>query len=329
VTYELGAIDLLTSLLRVADGDAALRAYYEDFRARLGKRPTASELFHEGYSPRSVRRTYGSWPRFVGAMSDLGDGERAVVEQTGDFLDALEVTPITKSFKMLVLLAMLDQDALPGEITVDSLASAVAQIVRPSARLRSEFEVPVDDAGGLARVLVENPIRAWSEGRGTGDRSFFRFDAGRFVTTFAVPDSLRSDFQDLTRELVEWRLSEYLQRPGADAGQPGRFTCRVSHSSSRPILFLPDRKRYIGIPEGWARVYANGEWGRANFVKTALNVVQGPEGGENRLPAILRGWFGAKAGMPGTRHQVEFQPYEDGFAMSPRATTSGDDSPRR
>jgi hypothetical protein len=322
VTYELGAIDLLTSLLRVADGDAALRAYYEDFRERLGKRPTASELFHEGYSPRSVRPSYGSWLRFVGTMSDLGDGQRAVLEQAGDFLDALEVTPMTKSFKMLVLLAMLDRDALPGEIALDSLAAAVAELVRPSARLRSELEIPVDDADGLARLLVANPIRAWSEGRGTGGRSFFRFEAGRFATTFTVPDALRSDFQDLARELAEWRLSEYLQRPGPDAGQPGRFTCRVSHSGGRPILFLPDRKRHTGIPQGWTRVYADGEWARANFVKTAVNVLQDPEGGGNRLPEILRGWFGATAGMPGTRHQVEFQPYEDGFAMSPRATTS-------
>jgi hypothetical protein len=325
VTYELGAIDLLTSLLRVVRGDAALRAYYEDFRERIGKRPTASELFHEGYNPRSLRRSYGSWPRFVAAMGDLSDGQRTVLEQAGDFLDALEVTPMTKSFKMLVLLAMLDRDALPGEIALDSLTSAVAELVRPSSRLRSDLEDPVDDAASLARLLTDNPIKAWSEGRGTGGRSFFRFEANRFATTFTVPDPLRYDFQDLARELAEWKLSAYLQRPGPHADESGRFTCRVSHSAGSPILFLPDRKRYAGIPTGWSNVYANGEWIRANFVKMAVNVAEGPEGGRNRLPEILRGWFGANAGMPGTRHQVEFQPYEDGYAMSPRTTTSEDD----
>ena len=328
VTYELGAIDLLASLLRVADGDAALRAYYEDFRERLGQRPTASELFHEGYNPRSVRRGYGSWPRFVGAMGDLGDGQRAVLELAGDFLDALEVTPMTRSFKVLVLLAMLDRDALPGEIALDSLASAVAELAGRSARLRAELEVRGDEADGLARLLAENPIRAWTEGRGTGGRSFFRFEAGRFAAAFSVPDSLRPDFQDLVRELAEWRLAEYLQRPGPDAGQAGQFTCRVSHAGDRPILFLPDRRRQAGVPEGWTRVYADGEWSRANFVKVAVNVVQGPEGEENRLPEILRGWFGAEAGRPGTRHQVEFRPYEDGFAMRPCEPATGDASPR-
>jgi hypothetical protein len=33
-----------------------------------------------------------------------------------------------------------------------------------------------------------------------------------FRSTFEVPEELRSDFQDLVRELVDWRLAEYLQR---------------------------------------------------------------------------------------------------------------------
>ncbi len=245
VTYELGAIDLLTSLLRVAGGDAALRAYYEDFRERLGQRPTASELFHEGYSPRSVRRGYGSWLRFVGAMGDLGDGQRAVLEQAGDLLDALEVTPMTRSFKMLVLLAMLDRDALPGEIAIDALASAVAELVRPSARLQADLEVPLEDARRLARLLAENPIRAWSEGRGTGGRVFFRFEGGRFATAFAVPDSLRSDFQDLVRELTEWRLSDISAAPGAGRGSAGPIHV-PGEPRRRPPPAVPARPQAAG-----------------------------------------------------------------------------------
>jgi hypothetical protein len=143
-----------------------------------------------------------------------------------------------------------------------------------------------------------------------------------------VPDHLRSDFQDLVRELAEWRVAEYLERSRPDAQQSGWFTCRVSHAGGRPILFLPDRKRQAGIPEGWTPVYVDGKWTRANFVSKAINVVQDPHGQENRLAEILRGWFGDDAGRPGTRQQVEFEPYEDGFAMRPREPAAGGLSPR-
>jgi superfamily II DNA or RNA helicase/HKD family nuclease len=167
VTYALGAIDLLRSLLRVRGDDDALRAYYEDFRERLGERPTASELFHEGYSPRSVRQGHGSWPRFVEAMGDLGEGQQAALALAGDFLDALEATPMTKSYKMLVLLAMLDLDALPGEIAIGALAAAVADLARRSARLWAELETG-DEADGLARLADPEPDPGVDRGAGHG-----------------------------------------------------------------------------------------------------------------------------------------------------------------
>lgn len=67
VTYELKAIEILKSLLRARTPDA-LRAFYEDFRERHGIRPSATETFHEGYLPGSVRPQFGSWFGFVAAL---------------------------------------------------------------------------------------------------------------------------------------------------------------------------------------------------------------------------------------------------------------------
>ena len=62
VTYELEAIDILKSLLRrSATQDEALERYYEDFQALHGVRPTAMEVYQDGYNPRSVRERSGSW----------------------------------------------------------------------------------------------------------------------------------------------------------------------------------------------------------------------------------------------------------------------------
>ena len=71
VTYELAAINILRSLLRIPKDDDALQAYYLDFRERHGIRPTALEAHHDGYAPRATRPAYGSWLGFVASMEDL------------------------------------------------------------------------------------------------------------------------------------------------------------------------------------------------------------------------------------------------------------------
>jgi len=115
-------------------------------------------------------------------------------------------------------------------------------------------------------------------------------------------------------------LAEYLDRPNAKA-ENGEFICKVSHSSGRPILFLPDRKTAFGIPYGQTAVFVQDNEHSANFVKVALNVVTKPGSDRNELPQILRGWFGPDAGLPGTNHHVRFTPYEQGWRMSPAKET--------
>jgi hypothetical protein len=99
----------------------------------------------------------------------------------------------------------------------------------------------------------------------------------------------------------------------------------VSHAGGRPILFLPDRSKTPGIPEGWQEVVADGVAYQANFVKVALNVMQPKEGGDNVLPAVLRGWFGEDAGKPGRTDAVEFERKGSGYVMRPVAGAAPDD----
>lgn len=38
---------------------------------------------------------------------------------------------------------------------------------------------------------------------------------------------------------------------------------------------------------------------------------------QNELPSILRQWFGPDAGLPGTTHQVVFDPIDNGYRLTP------------
>jgi len=319
VTYELEAIEILRTLLRPLKGDEAIRFYYGQFQERQGQRPRAVEAYHDGYNPRATRKGFGSWLGFVSSMRGLGAEEENLVKKTqaGRFLGELETTQMTRSFKMLVLLAMLNSDCLPGEIPLDTLADGVARIARRSAALRADVGPALDDHEELKKLLRENPIEAWIGGKGTGGTAYFSYGDGIFRTTFDATGPARDAVQEFARELTDWRLAEYLSRGGGIPNGPDQFVCNVSHANQRPIIFLPDREKTPGIPSGWTDVAIDGNIFRANFVRIAVNVVTHPDSEENKLPEILSRWFGGDAGLPGTSHRVAFERNEDGFLMKP------------
>jgi hypothetical protein len=220
-----------------------------------------------------------------------------------------------------LLLAMLNEDALPGEITIDQLTRAFAETARRSARLQSDVSVSLDDTANLRHLLEENPIAAWSGGKGTGDVPYFTYEDGRFRLAINVPSNQCEAFQELVREIVEWRIAEYLERNAAVADD--RFICKVSHANRRPILFLPDRVQHPEVPSGWTNLSIDSESYEANFAKIALNVVRRKGSDANELPSILRRWFGPDAGLPGTDFRVALDRSASGYVLAPVGRAEG------
>lgn len=219
VTYELETVDILRSLLRENSGSDVLRSYYETYREQHGRRPTASEAFHDGYSPRVVAKGYGSWLRFVEAMGDLGDDGALLDSSTaaGEFLAQLETTPMTRSFKMVLLLAMLEIDRFPGSVAIEELCWAVERVARRSPPLVADFGAALESRDELRAYLERNPIAAWTGGKGTGGRAYFEYEGGELRVAFEAPAGRGEEYRELAREIVELRLAEYLARPGAGA----------------------------------------------------------------------------------------------------------------
>lgn len=312
VTYDLIAIDILKALLRTPKKDDALRVYYEDCLAINGRRPTALEAYHDGFNPRSLHKSYGSWVGFVATMGGLSEAENKVFEGNREFLEVLGTTPMTKSYEMLLLQSMLHRDCFPGSIGIEELTQSFGRLARRSAILREDVGQSLQDDSALSGLLEKNPISAWCGGKGSQGNRYFAYHNGILSTQGLKGD--RELLQQLVREMIDWRLAEYLDRPNPSTEG---FECRVSHNGSNPILFLPDRKSCPGLPFGETSVTANGKELLANFVKVAVNVIKAPDSDTNQLPALLRGWFGPDAGRPGTRHVVQFGKTESGYTMTP------------
>lgn len=75
-----------------------------------------------------------------------------------------------------------------------------------TAKLRDDVGPAIDDATAMRRLLEQNPIAAWTGGRGTDGTRYFAYEGGVFRCTFTVAPELRGSFSEMVREIVERRL---------------------------------------------------------------------------------------------------------------------------
>lgn len=319
VSYEPKLVDILRKVARVG-ARSALAEYCRSFADERGRRPTAAQAYEAGYNPASARARHGHW---FGLLRDLGllsDVEAAVVERHGDILAAFEKEPITKSYKLVTLSALLRLKALRSGAGIAELAWTAQRIVSGDPRLLNDTrtaEMP-DPAAAAADVWrdywVRWPLAAWS-GRLRGASSgWFRLDDRRFIPTFQVDDRLGNTFDAMVEEILDYRYARYLLTKHTSSTEAAIL--KVIQTHGRPILML-NRDRNPDLPEGETRFKAADVAYVGNFVKIALNVVHREGASENVLPDLLRSWFGMAAGQPGTSHQVQLIRNEDGWEMRP------------
>ena len=310
------AVDILKGLLRVSPSDSdALKTYVKDFIDTHGIRPTALETYRDGYAPRSVRKNYGSWFGFLQSIDALDSDDTQAAGACSAFLESLESTPMTRSFKMVTLLGMLNADRFPGSIDISDLVAEVQRLGHSQGKIAADFGEDFGDDARLRASLETNPIDAWVGGAGTSGERYFEYVSGSFRTKLDIPHSARAATQSLARELAEWRLAEYFDR--STAPQPGNFRIKVNQSNGNPILMPLERERHPSLPEGLTPFIANGQRYIGNFAKIALNAARKEGSDRNELPGILRTWFGPDAGAPGTRHQVDLSFSDDNWTLSP------------
>lgn len=195
------------------------------------------------------------------------------------------------------------------------LARRSRQILRGDPRLTADVGDHLDDDDAAwERYWRQWPIAAWTgELRGSGTSALFRLDGDIFKLRFDVPGELEATMSQLLAELVDYRLCRYLARR---QGRAGEWHLRVGQANGRPLIWLA-RERNNGLPEGEVGLRAEAQLYTANFVKVALNVLRDAVTPANQLPGLLRGWFGAEAGAPGTAQYVVLRKVGQEYEMEP------------
>ncbi|MBM3628766.1 MAG: DUF3427 domain-containing protein [Alphaproteobacteria bacterium] len=302
VTYELEALDMLRALLEPRRNASLMEGFFRDFLERHGRRPSALDVFHAGFSPRAGGE--GGWCGFLLRMGVLGD-DGAAIEAHRTGLAKLERIALAQALLLRALLS-----AAPGgePVAIDRLASEL-----PDARRRSGAPadaLPLDGQDAHA-------IAGWIRTEAAPDLVRFVASPGRALLAldgddFGLAPSPAPGLAALVAEIVEWRIAELL-------GQARDLVCNVQRNAGgQPILFLPGGAYGAAFPRGDLDAIVDGACVVACVRKIAVNRVIASRGArENLLPGILRRWFGEDAGRPGTGFKVRLRRIGDRVALEP------------
>lgn len=284
VTVDTQAIDLLQHFLPKATGTALTEAFRE---LMLGRetRPSAAEMFRKGYLPQN-------WFHFLASENALTPQEHEALEATPDWFQELETGQLTKSYKMVVLEVLLDRDALTTGMDVPELARLSHAYILRNPELLADLQdvkaIPDPRQPNPKDWLSywrKNPLHYWGK--------FFREEGPNFVLRFQPPNPA---FETMTREMVEYRLLKYRRRLDT------RLDCKVISNQTDPILRLP-----ADLPRGELPVrMPDGSLWTFRCQKEFCNVARPVGSQRNRLPDLLRSWFGPAAGQRGTTFTVRF-----------------------
>ena len=160
----------------------------------------------------------------------------------GGLLREVEVTPMTKSFKLVLLEAWLELDGLVSPPTVADLAQRSWEVLHRRPGLLSDLPDPIAQlpdgrSDEWVRYWLYNPINAWIGGnRPAAGPRFFSVEDKRFSLTQALSAGDASTAGGMLHELVAYRLAAYeVRRP-------------VGVEASNVIPFTPKSRQEVELP---------------------------------------------------------------------------------
>jgi superfamily II DNA or RNA helicase/SOS-response transcriptional repressor LexA len=237
VNYDLKIIEFLKSL-----DSAGTQKEYEALRASLGRRPTLAEFYRSGASVQSMRQQHRSWFELVATMGDLQEDEMSLMKPLEGLLREVEATPMTRSFKMVLLEAWLELDGLVSPPSVALLALRSWEVLHRRPGLLDDLPPAIaqlSDGSDVKwmRYWRDNPVNAWVGGnRIPGASPFFRVEDEQFVLSqpLAVQDSAAA--AGLLQELAAYRFATY----------EGRRS--IETPASNVIPFTPKPRAEVELP---------------------------------------------------------------------------------
>lgn len=219
--FDVQAIHLLEEMQKKRQPrKERLLADYRQLKQELGRRPTYLELHLHGRSEAAEYKSeFGSYVGFLYWADELSDLEKDVFRKYESWLVEVERTVMSKSYKMVVLKAMLERgpSGWHQPITPQEAAPFFHRyLTEKEYRKRIDFSDGETkrlweyDQEKVSRLIARMPMTKWS-GSSNGLISFAN---NVFALQFAIENEHEEILHNWTKEICEYRLHVYFERKG-------------------------------------------------------------------------------------------------------------------
>lgn len=210
LNFDLDVINLLEEMIKKSRSyKQQITDAYFDLKLEIGRRPTYLEMYLQSHIvDLNIAREFGSYIGMLKKAEELEDHEVAVFEQFNDLLIEIERTAMSKSYKMVVLKAMLERG--PTKWYEAITAKEVAPFFQSylSEKTHSSID-PVDtDIKKLISLIVRMPMTKWSG----SSKGITTFSDGLFKFEIDVPRQMEEILFQWVDEICNFRLRRYFER---------------------------------------------------------------------------------------------------------------------
>ena len=181
-----------------------------------GRRPTALEVALVTGQPLNLKKS-GGWFGFLAKHQLLSPEELSARHELAGYFDWIEHGSYTKSYKLVTLLAMLQLGGVDTAVPTNDVANTARWIIYRDNDLLTDLAdahaqfadlfAPTTDE--WRRYWQRNPITAMTTPTRGADPWFIVTD-GNLVFAGSVEPSVTLALNEMTQELVEYRLHRYL-----------------------------------------------------------------------------------------------------------------------
>ncbi len=218
VNYDLKSIDFMQELVGTrVDQQLAI---YRGLKESYGRRPSLAEFYRAGGGVDTVRKEHGSWLTFVDDEKDLSNEERQCLLDFREFFSELETTHLTKSFKLVLLEALLEMEGFDLPPNTKELALKCFEILQRRRVLLVDLPTEYKNIKKLSgnhlekwhRYWLNNPINAWNGSNKLTATPFFDVTEERFRFLSNIPATSYNAFVVLVQEIINYRFLQYEAR---------------------------------------------------------------------------------------------------------------------
>lgn len=198
---------------------------YLELKNDLGRRPTYLELHLKGHSDSAhYKQEFDSYVGFLNWANELSEQEEDVYKRYENWLVEVEKTSMSKSYKMVLLLAMLNRGVTEWNKPITSREVAPffhRYLTETEYRKRIDFSDKSSkklweyNEKPVSKLIETMPMTMWNR----GNDGLTSFSDGIFRINFDILEEDQEILYKWTREIAEYRLHSHFERRAINSTQ--------------------------------------------------------------------------------------------------------------